>query len=545
MNKVATYLQQHLDGEVLTSQPVRNYFSTDASVFQVVPSMVVYPANTNDVRKVMRFAWQLAERGHVMPVTARGSGTDLTGGAIGAGLIMAFPAHMNELLEFDVKQGLARVQPGLNYRTMQDVLKSHGRYLPPYPASYDYSTIGGAIANNSAGEKSVKYGDTRSYVDKLEVVLANGELIQTGRINKRELNKRKGGTTFEAEIYRQVDGIITDNWDTIQNEFKNRRVSKISSGYDLAEVKREDGSFDLTPLLVGSQGTLGVVVEAIVKLQDYHDKRSLIVAECSSLEAAHDAITELSKLGPSSFEMVDKHLIQFVEAQHPGRLKGLVQNPEVAVVLFVEFDEVADRVRHKKVKKAERLLKTYAGNVQKTDDPEEQASFWKLRHSAATVTNFGENGKAALPIIEDGVVPQDQFQAYVEGVYDLFEREHLQVALWGHAGDANIHVQPLLDLAKLTDRQKVTKLMEEYYRLVLKLGGSVSGEHNDGRLRAPFLKEEFGDELLDVYRQVREVFDPHGLMNPGVKQPGSLKDLTTYLRKEYSLANLGNHLPRF
>lgn len=544
MNKVAAYLQEHLDGEVLTSSPVRNYFSTDASVLTIMPNMVVYPNGTNDVRKVMRFCWQLAERGHVLPVTARGRGTDLSGAAIGSGVILAFPAHMNQLLELDSKQGLARIQPGLNYRTMQDVLKHHGRYMAPYPASADYSTIGGAIANNSAGEKSVKYGDTRRYVDRLEVVLANGELIQTARINKRELNRKMGGTTFEADIYRQLDGIITDNWELIRSSAKATRVSKNSSGYDLADVKRDDGSFDLTPLMVGSQGTLGIVVEAIMKLETLNQNTSLIVAEFSSLETAHDAITELVKLQPSALEMVDRHLIEFVEKERPHRFKDLLKDPKTAIVLLIEFDDTTDRTRRRKTKKAEKSLRNLATGMQKNEDSEEQTKLWKLRHSAATVTNYSENGKSALPIIEDGIVPQDQFQIYIEGIYDLFAKARLQVALWGHAGDANIHVQPLLDLAKLVDRQKALKLMEDYYALVLKLGGSISGEHNDGRLRAPFIQAQFGEEMVEVFKQVRKVFDPHGTLNPGVKEPSTLKDLSPLLRKDYSLSHLGDHLPQ-
>src|SRR5690606_16550996 len=217
MSKVANYLQEHLLGEVLTSPSARRYFSTDGGVFQVAPQIVVYPRNTSDVRKVARFTWQLAERGKILPITARGKGSDQGGAAIGSGVMLVFPAHMNKLLELDTGKGIVRVQPGLIYQTLQNVLHTHGRFLPPYPSSIDFATMGGAVANNSAGEKTVKYGATKNYVRELDVVLANGELIHTLRLTKRELNKKKGLTNFEGEVYRQLDGLITDNWDLIQN----------------------------------------------------------------------------------------------------------------------------------------------------------------------------------------------------------------------------------------------------------------------------------------------------------------------------------------
>lgn len=194
MNKVAHYLQEHLLGQVLTSEDALKYFSTDGGVFTVKPSTIVYPKNENDVRKVTRFTWQLAERGRVIPITARGRGSDQAGAAIGSGIILAFPAHMNRIVELDGKSGNVVIEPGIVYGRLQQTLHTHGRFLPPYPSSIDFSTVGGAIANNAAGEKTVKYGATRDYVKGLRVVLANGEVIETKRLSKRDLNKKNGLT---------------------------------------------------------------------------------------------------------------------------------------------------------------------------------------------------------------------------------------------------------------------------------------------------------------------------------------------------------------
>ena len=185
MSKVAHYLQEHLVGEVMTSTDARRYFATDASILQLAPAIVVYPRNENDVRKTARFTWQLAERGRVIPMTARGAGTDQSGAALGGGIMLVFPAHMNRILELDTKAGTVALEPCINYGNLQKTMQTHGRFLPPYPSSVEYSTVGGAIANNAIGEKSVKYGDTRAYVQGLRVVLANGEVIETRLLNKK------------------------------------------------------------------------------------------------------------------------------------------------------------------------------------------------------------------------------------------------------------------------------------------------------------------------------------------------------------------------
>lgn len=544
MNKVANYLQEHIVGEVLSSASVRKYFSTDGGVFEVMPSMVVYPKNVNDVRKVTRFSWQLAEKGHALPITARGRGSDQGGAAIGKGIVMVFPAHMNRLLELDTKQRLARVQPGINYLTFQEAVQTHGLFLPPYPASIDYATIGGSIANNAAGEKSIKYGDTRRYVEGLEVVLADGELIQTSRISKRDLNRKKGLTTFEGEVYRQLDGLITDNWDLIQQHGQLGALSKNSAGYALSQVKHKDGSFDLTPLFVGSQGTLGIVTEAIMRLESYMPKTTLVVICFEDLAEANSAVAELLKLEPSALEMVDSHLLEATAAMSPSRLKGLLEPPYPQIVLLCEFDDDGERKQHSKSKRAEKILKQYKTSYKISSDFAEQQKLWSIRHSAAALIAHSDDDMKALPIIEDGIVPREKLHEFITGIYDLFEKYKLDVAVWGHAGDANLHLQPFLNLARVTDRQKVFKLMDDYYDMVTKLGGSTTGEHNDGRLRGPYLPLVFGKEMYALFQEVKHIFDPHGIFNPGVKVNVDKTEITKLLRHEYSMDHLADHLPR-
>lgn len=544
MNKVANYLQEHIDGEVLATADARRYFSTDGGVFQITPGLVVYPKNTQDMRKVMRFSWQMAEKGHRLPITARGRGSDQGGAAIGQGIIMVFPAHMNRLLELDPKKRLARIQPGMIFRAFQDAMHSHALFLPPYPSSIDFATLGGAIANNSAGEKTVKYGAMDRYVHNLEVVLANGEVIQTGRINKKEVERRKGMTTFEGEIYRQLDGLITDNWDTIQKHASSIKVSKNAAGYAIGKVKNKDSSMDLTPLFVGSQGTLGVVAEAILSLEPYAPSSVLFKVDLDSLDQMEMAVRAFMQAGPSALEIVDKHLLDFVDKVSPNKLKGVIEPPYPPLILLAEFDEHKESDEVKKAKKMEKWLKQNQISYVATQDYDEQQKLWSIRHSAAAVIWHVDGTKKALPIIEDGVVPHDKFAEYIDGIYGMFKKYGLDAAIWGHAGDANLHMQPFLDLNVVGDRQKVFKIMDEYYSMVLKMGGSTSGEHNDGRLRAPFLPRVYGAEMYQIFQDVKKIFDPYNILNPGVKIDVQLKDLVPILRHEYSLAHLSDHLPR-
>jgi FAD/FMN-containing dehydrogenase len=544
MSKVAHYLQDHLTGEVLTSDDVRRYFSTDSSIFEVTPAIVVYPRNENDVRKTARFAWQLAERGRTVPITARGSGTDQAGGALGSGVMLVFPAHMNRLLEFDSKTGVAVVEPGINYGKLQQALHTHGRFLPPFPASIEYSSIGGAIANNAAGEKTIKYGDTRDYVRGLRFVLANGEVIETKRLSKRELNKKLGLQSFEGEIYRGLDTLIEENKEIIENSVLN--VSKNAAGYALSQVKRKNGSFDLTPLLVGSQGTLGIVTEAMLDTEPHNPDTTLLVALFDDIRVAEEVISELRKLPetPSALEMVDQNLLEFVGSTNPNQLKGIIDPPFPKLAVLAEFDSTNTRTQKRMVKKACKILKKYQVNFQIETEPDKKDELWKIRHSAAAVTLHANDKKRALPIIEDGVVPVERFGEYLENVYKLFDTYKLKISIWGHAGDANLHMQPFLDLAQVGDRQKVFKIVDDYYRMIINMGGSTSGEHNDGRLRAPYLKELYGNDIYGLFQQVKQVFDPHSFLNPGVKMDVELDDIKPLLRQSYSIEHLSDHMPR-
>ncbi|HZL07653.1 MAG TPA: FAD-binding oxidoreductase [Candidatus Dormibacteraeota bacterium] len=541
-SKVAHYLQEHLVGEVMTSTDARRYFATDGSILQLAPALIAYPRTENDVRKTARFSWQLAERGRVIPITARGSGTNQTGAALGNGIMLVFPAHMNRVLELDTKDNSVTVEPGINYGKLQQTLYTHGRFLPPYPPSLEYSTIGGAIADNVSGEKSVKYGDMRAYVKSLRVVLANGEVIETKRLSKRELSKKLGLATFEGEIYRSVDTLLEEQHSLVEELPRN--VTRNSAGYDLAGVKRKDGSFDLTQLMAGSQGTLGIITEAVLKTESYDPQTTLIMARFDSLEQVQNAIVELRSLPerPSAIEMVDEYVLEQVHALNPNQLKEIIKPPFPAITLFVEFDG-GERKTKKVSKRAERILDKYSIGFQATSDPEQQQLLWKVRQATSSILGHNEGLLQAVPLF-DAAVPPDRLREYLDGVYHLLKTNNLKPAIWGHAGDASLHFQPLLNLGQVGDRQKAFRLMEEHNKLAISLGGTISATAGDGRLRTPYLEAMYGPEPYALMQKVKKIFDPYGTLNPGVKFGTSLDDIKAMIRSDYSIDHLYDHLPR-
>ncbi len=542
MSKVAHYLQEHLVGEVMAGTDARRYFATDGSILQVAPSLIVYPRTENDVRKTCRFSWQLAERGRVIPITPRGSGTDQTGAAIGSGIVLVFPAHMNRILELDTKAHTITVEPGINYGKLQQALHTHGRFLPPYPATIEYSTVGGAVANNVSGEKSTKYGDTRAYVKGLRVVLANGEVIETRHLSKRELSKKLGLATFEGEIYRSVDTLLEENHELVDD--MRRTVPKNNSGYDLANIRQKDGTFDLTPLIVGSQGTLGIITEVVLKTEAHNPQTTMLLAHFDSLEQTQKAVLELKEMAepPSVIELVDDNVLKQVHDLNPNQLKDIIAPPFPPISLLVEFDG-KDRHNKKFTRRAEKIFETYGTSHQLSDDPEKQQLFWKLRQATSSLISHNNGQAKAVPLV-DGGVPLERLRDYMEATYKLLSANQVEPALWGHAGEGNLVFRPHLNLSQVGDRQKVFRLLDEYHKLIIKLGGTISATAGDGRLRAPYLEAMYGDDICGLFEKVKKIFDPYGTLNPGVILGTTLEDIKEILRSEYGLDHLYAHLPR-
>lgn len=544
MNKVAHYLQQHLVGEVLTSSEVLRYFSTDESIFEIKPLLVVHPRNENDLRKAARFSWQLAERGRVVPITMRGKGCDQTGAALGSGIVLSTPAHMNKIIELDPKSGVVTVQAGVNAAKLQQTLHTHGRFLPSLSDTAEYTTIGGAVANNEAGRDSYKYGPIREHTTGMRVVLANGELIRTSRLSKRELGKKLGLASFEGQVYREMDKLIEDNIDVIESLEDLSARSNV--GYAITDVKLKDGSFDLTPLFVGSQSTLGLMSEITLETQIYDPAHALQIVMFNDRKAAFEAVQKINQLkqSPACVDFIDKTVLEHVRRVNPSLLKSTIggENPEI--VLFIKLEQTSGLLRGRSKKALKKIFEQAEAEVI-IPATEARESWEVVRDSVSYALTHDDGHIKSLPIVSDAVVPVDKMVEFMDRATVLLEKfSRKPFVFWGQAGSGIIRTATPYNVSEVGDRQKMFKLIDEYYNLVAEVGGSVSGSSAEGRLRASQVYKTMTPEVLDLMQKIKKIFDPFNTLNPGVKIDVDIDRLKTHIRSNYSLEHQHSHLPR-
>jgi FAD/FMN-containing dehydrogenase len=539
MSKIAKYLNEHILGEITGAKAVRERFSRDRSVLSIKPELVMFPRVTNDIRKAARFSWQLAEKGHVLPLTVRGAGSDETGAAIGKGLIINTTAHLNNIIYLALKDKdhFVHVQPGVTFKALNDTLNWHGLAVPTYPASAAFSTIGGAVASNTGGQFSGKAGLTGDWVQRLEVVLANGDLIETTRLRKHEVSKKIGLQTFEGEIYRKLDGLIEDNQVLINEKLSGSTVD--NTGYArISQVKQKDGSFDLTPLMVGNQGTLGIISEIVLKTDYISKDIAALAAVVSSSEVARDAVDALKKLDSDSLEIIDGQL--FDQARESGKSYPFFSSTDsddaIGAVIYAQFNDFSEHAREHKIKKAQKILKPYNATIVTTDDhtlDELQA----IREVASTI-HASDNGLDAYPPLIDGAsIPTDRREEFSMAVMELASKHHVKLPLHTRVLDGVVYTRPALQLDKVSDKQKVFKIISEYAQLVDKFGGTFLADSSEGRLKANAAYSIIDEDVQQLYEQIRVIFDPFGTLNPGVKQPSDIKSLVEALRSSYDAAD--------
>lgn len=520
MSKITNYLNEHLDGDVVSDDNTRRQFATDGSILTLTPSLIVHPRVADDVRKVARFTWRLAERGQVLPLTARGNGSDQTGAALSRGTILSFPAHMAQIMEFDLKYRMIRVQAGIDLYALNQAVSTQGLCLPVENGVSRVMTVGGALANNLPGRQFAKYGTIRDWTDKLEVVLSNGEIIQTGRISRRELSAKKGLQTLEGEIYRSLDNLIDDNPDII-NLLANGS-SLDDTVYALDQVKGDDGSFDLTPLFIGSQGTLGIITQAILKLDDLPAQTAVVAAALTGDENLSDLINRIMTLEPSAIEFIDGDSLKMVRDYAGCEPWSEVTEGLPYAIMFVEFD---DRKLSKKLRKLDKIMQSAnIAEVLTATDPTEVETVATIRDCVSAITNHNDGGMATLPLTTELAVSSDDVFDTVDEIRQVLAREHVEAGIWGNVGSGLITVRPVLNLANLGQRQRVFRLLDKLRDIALKHEGSISGCSGAGRLLMPWAKAQYDKDVAEAMQSVRKIFDPYGVLNTGVMDYSQTRD---------------------
>jgi FAD/FMN-containing dehydrogenase len=513
MNKLAQYLNQHLQGEVFVDKDTLRHFASDSSPLQQEPEMVVFSFETNDIRKLLRFSWQLAEKGHRLPVTARGAGLNGTGAAISSGVVIAMNAHMNRIFEYDSKQRLVRLQPGVSTGEANNALRLQGTSIPVLGEGRQ--TVGGVLADRNGTF-------TAETVEQLEIVLANGDVLQTKRLSKRELSKVKGQQSFEADIYREVDGLIDESAEIIEQ--LDRRDA---SGYGmLGDVKHKDGSLDLTPLFLGTQGTLGVISELILKAEYVSETTSVVVAAFDSPVGARDALDGAAKVDVASMEYFGAELIARAKAQ--GKVYSFIGDAEQAPTLLVaRVNDMSGRVQARKIKKLRKHFEK-CGAIVSTTDNFEESEFKSLDGILSLAAQ--DDTKESQIVVDRAYVPLGRSEDFMSGLTELSKKMKLDLPLYGRPLDSLWTVRPMVAMGSVGGKQSLLKFVSQYGELVNSCGGYLAGMYSEGRLPLAASKEK--EQIQALFAKLKKIFDPYDILNTGAKQPADVKELAKSLRSD-------------
>ena len=549
MSKLKEDLKKLLEGDVQNSARIKDQFSHDASMFELRPEIVVSPRNTSDIEKLVQYVSKHKKAFPDLSITARSAGTCMSGGSITESILLNMKKYFTSIGE--VSPVLANVEPGVFYRDFEPETLKHGALLPSYPASRDLCTVGGMVANNSGGEKSLQYGKTEKYVESLNVVFADGKEYTVRVLSRAELNKKMEQDDFEGNVYRLVFKLVDDNYEAIKAAKPN--VSKDSTGYHLWNIwDRETGVFDLTQAIVGSQGTLGIVTDITFRLVPAPKHSGTLVVFMRKTDHLGEVINTTLRHKPATFEGFDNYTLMLSfklffyfhkKLGWWGLFKlGLQLLPDglmllrgiPKMVLLIEFngenpEEVADKVHNMRL-----ALVGYGQEMLFEEDETEAKArkFWIMRRESFNLLRQKVKDKHTAPFIDDLVVPPKHLPKFLPELRKILNKYKFLATVAGHYGDGNFHVIPLMEIEDPLERIKIEPAIKEVNALVVKYGGSLSGEHNDGMSRGPWLYQMYPPDIIGYFKELKNIFDPDNIFNPKKK---------TDANWEYSLAHIRDH----
>jgi FAD/FMN-containing dehydrogenase len=539
-------------GEISDDSSTLELFSHDASMFELRPKLVVAPTDTADIERLVKLVAKQKAANPSLSVTARSAGTDMSGGAINDSIIVDFRKHFTTVHK--VTKTTAHAQPGVLYRDFEAQTLKHAALLPTYPASRDLASIGGMVNNNSGGEKSLEFGKTEDFVTELQVVFADGVARTVAPLTKFQLDKKMKQKDFEGEVYRKLFILIDGNYDKIKAA--KPHVTKNSTGYNLWDVwDRETGIFDLTKLIVGAQGTLGLTTDLKFRLVPTRPHSGLLVLFMHSSKELGSVIPTVLRSKPATFEAFDdqtlflsirfmpsflkllgtKRFIRLLINLIPDGLQLLRGIPKL--ILMVEFNgateqEVRTKVRALHQELAKHRARYEINGFEETPTEGKSEKFWVMRRYSFQLLRSKVKDKHTAPFIDDFVVPPIHLAEFLPRLRKIIRKYKLFATLAGHMGDGNFHIIPLMKLEDPNDRKKILPAMKEVNNLVLKYGGSLSGEHNDGLVRGPWLEQMYGKEIVALFKETKNIMDPQNIFNPHKKATSSW---------EYSFSHIRDH----
>lgn len=513
-------LRGQIAGDVFCNDRFVQLYATDASIYEVAPRGVVRPRNVDDVLATVKYA---AAQG--IPLHARGSGTGLAGGALGRGLVIDFSKYMRHVVEVGDDQ--VRVEPGVVLDELNRTLLSTGRYVGPDPATHEVTTIGGMVGVNASGSHFPAVAATRQHVKSLQVVLADGEVLEIGT---HELLNAKGDIGADRYVLG-VDDICQRHAEAIAHGYPQSLVN--SSGYrldDLHDPEAFGKPLHLARLFVGSEGTLGLVTGVTLATLPLPRAVCSLLLFFDALDKAAEGALELSPLMPSACDLMDRRHLTLARELDP-RYEFLVPQ-EAEAVLLVEFQgETVDDVQGKLAEVVEVVqgkAKLAFGSYIAVDGIDHEMLWQLARHYTPTLYRLRGQTRP-LPFVEDMAVPPTALPSFLPRVQDIFKQEQITASLFGHVGHGQLHFRPFLDLANSEDIAKMDLLADQLYEEVWKVGGTISGEHGDGLSRTPYVARQYGP-LTSAFQEIKNLFDPQNLLNPNKIIASELGSLTYGLR---------------
>jgi FAD/FMN-containing dehydrogenase len=548
-----TLIQRGFKGEIDDSADALEFYSHDASMFEIKPQLAVAPKDVSDVETLVTLVGQKKKSMPDLSVTARAAGTDMGGGAINDSVIVDFKKHFTKIER--VSSTAAQAQPGVLYRDFEPETLKHNALMPSYPASRDLCSIGGMVNNNSGGEKSLEFGKIENFVTELKFVFADGVERTVKPLNRSELLAKIGQKDFEGRVYKELYDLIEKNYEMIVNA--KPKVTKNSTGYNLWDVwDREKGIFDLTKFIVGAQGTLGFVTDIHFKLVPKKAHSGLLVMFLRDMDDLGEIIQKVLEYKPATFESFDDATLWLSIRFMPSFLKmlGVVKFIHLLIslipdglqllrgvpklILMVEFNgdteaEVRDKIKslHRELKKHKARYEINGFEEDATEGKSEK--FWLMRRQSFNLLRSKVKDKHTAPFIDDLVVNPPYLTEFLPKIRKIIKKYQLMATVAGHMGDGNFHIIPLMKLEDKKDRAKLLPAMKEVDTLVLKYHGSLSGEHNDGLVRGPWLGQMYGEKMLHIFQESKKIMDPEGIFNPHKKANADWDYSFSHIREHF------------
>ncbi len=546
-------IKKVIKGDVDNSPEMIDSHSRDASLLEVVPELVVFPKDSVDVQSLVKFVntWNTNHAEHKLHITARSAGTCMSGGSINTSIIMDFTRYMNKIIEVTDDYGI--VEPGCYYRDFEIATLKRNRIMPAYTASKMICAVGGMVGNNSAGEKTIKYGKVENYTMELDVVLSDGSLITVVPLSKEQLEEKTKLNNLEGKIYKELKNLIDSNWDKIVAAKPD--VSKNSAGYYLWNVyNKETGVFDLCRLIVGSQGTLGIVTKLKWKIVPVEPYSSLLAIFMPDLSRLGDIVAEIVPFKPESIESYDDYSMKLAIRfwadfiKQMGFLKavrlGLSFLPETMMmlkggvpklILLVECGGHNENDVKNQLQTIKEKVTHYGYEMRVASNSREAEKYWKIRRESFNMLRKHVKGLRTAPFIDDICVKPEYLPEFMPKLEKILKEYKLIYTIAGHAGNGNFHIIPLMDLDSPFGADMILEISDKVYTLVKEYKGSITAEHNDGIIRTPYLPQMFGEEVVELFQKTKNIFDPVNILNPGKKVGGSKEFIRTHVAKSHGI----------